>query len=186
MWQCPGDILIQFFSPTRKHRNVGTEKRDLPRALLTSLAVLSLSISSATLAGGIEAQGELRFVSPTDATSNCIGNPITPLCAVETFIACTLRIEPSLCRRIGIDDYNYPKQKGTSRYYVVSTRTIPEGENTGNLPNTDQTKPSLVEITILEPDFRLDWCPEGCKTSYFLKQVGDLWLVDGHAVWGAP
>lgn len=165
---------------------MGTEKRDLRKALSTSLAVLSLSISSATLAGGIEALGELRFISPTDATSNCIDNPITPLCAVETFIACAVRIEPSLCRSIGIENYNYPKQKSTSRYYVVSTHTITAEDITEELRDTNWMKPGFVRITILESEFRMDWCPEGCKTSYNLKPVGKLWHVASYSVWGAP
>ncbi|WP_370152491.1 hypothetical protein [Ferrovibrio sp.] len=33
-------------------------------------------------------------------TSTCIGNPVTPLCALDTWYACFLRDQPELCRLI--------------------------------------------------------------------------------------
>ena len=43
--------------------------------------------------------GMWRKLTHDDATttSRCIGNPVTPLCAVETFIACFLHRRPDLC-----------------------------------------------------------------------------------------
>jgi len=136
--------------------------------------------------GGSKTQSELRFISPTDATSDCIGNPITPLCAVETFKACALRLEPELCRMVGIEKYLFNKTQNSSEYYVVSTHTITAEDITEELRNSDWIKPGFVDITILEPDFRMDWCPNGCKTSYILKPVGDFWHVASYSVWGAP
>lgn len=34
-------------------------------------------------------------------TSTCIGNPVTPLCAVETYWACFLHRRPELCDMVG-------------------------------------------------------------------------------------
>ena len=39
-----------------------------------------------------------RTMTQTDGTSGCIGEPVTPLCAIETSIACILRENPELCR----------------------------------------------------------------------------------------
>jgi len=46
-----------------------------------------------------DAPGVWRKMTRDDATttSRCIGNPVTPLCAVETYLACFLRRQPELC-----------------------------------------------------------------------------------------
>lgn len=43
--------------------------------------------------------GVWRKLTQDDATttSTCIGNPVTPLCAVETYMACFLRRQAELC-----------------------------------------------------------------------------------------
>ncbi len=41
--------------------------------------------------------GILRMVGLESATSSCIGDPATPLCAVETYFACIWRRDDSLC-----------------------------------------------------------------------------------------
>lgn len=47
--------------------------------------------------------GVWRKLTHDDATtdSRCIGNPKTPLCAIETYIACFLRREPDYCDIVG-------------------------------------------------------------------------------------
>src|SRR6185369_5929960 len=41
-------------------------------------------------------------ITPTTASSACIGTPGTPLCTAETLLACLVRNDDSLCRRIGV------------------------------------------------------------------------------------
>lgn len=45
-------------------------------------------------------RGSWRIIGLTDATStsDCIGKPISPICAIETNIACLLRQDSELCR----------------------------------------------------------------------------------------
>ena len=38
---------------------------------------------------------EIRSITRTEATSQCIGDPRTPLCAVETLLACFTRHDMS-------------------------------------------------------------------------------------------
>jgi hypothetical protein len=47
--------------------------------------------------------GSWRKLTRDDATttSRCIGNPVTPLCAVETYLACFVRRQPELCDMVG-------------------------------------------------------------------------------------
>ncbi|MGE0093198.1 MAG: hypothetical protein AB7M05_14955 [Alphaproteobacteria bacterium] len=42
-------------------------------------------------------RGEIREITATASTSDCIGDPKTPLCALDTYIACGTRSDPSLC-----------------------------------------------------------------------------------------
>jgi hypothetical protein len=42
-----------------------------------------------------------RIITATDATSMCIGDPRTPLCALETTLACRVRSDPVLCDKVG-------------------------------------------------------------------------------------
>lgn len=54
-------------------------------------------------------EGEIRVITPTEATSDCIGDPRTPLCAVETVIACDHDIRYEGCKEVGLKYYR-PKQ----------------------------------------------------------------------------
>ncbi len=45
----------------------------------------------------------LMGFSNATSTSTCIGNPVTPLCAVETFEACLFRAEWPLCAEVGFE-----------------------------------------------------------------------------------
>jgi len=146
---------------------------------------LPTSISQ-VIAGGNGTPGELRFVSPTGATSDCIGDPRTPLCALETFLACTARLDAALCHRVGVEDYTFRKKLTTLNYYVVSTHTIREEDITEDLKDAYWRKVGYVDITILEPSFRMPWCPEGCKISYTLGPTDDGWRLIDYAVSGAP
>lgn len=48
---------------------------------------------------------EFRVIDPMgkEDTSRCIGDPRTPLCAIETFAACIYRGDESLCDKVGYD-----------------------------------------------------------------------------------
>ena len=43
-------------------------------------------------------EGVWRRIGQTDSTSTCIGDPVTPLCAIETLHACIARRKSELCR----------------------------------------------------------------------------------------
>jgi len=70
---------------------------------------LLLALPTPVLANGgkprPEPPGIMRLMTFDDATSpsQCIGNPVTPLCAVETREACFLRHDPSPYAVIGED-----------------------------------------------------------------------------------
>lgn len=106
-----------------------------------------------SLLPSVDPDGPFRLLSAYDetTTSTCVGDPRTPLCAVETSIACHLRDDPELCR-IAYDEPPAPpipfRTKRKSRivegYRVVGVRHY----RAGDIP---------------------DWEP-----SYWLPAVGDV------------
>ena len=76
---------------------------------------------------------ELRLLEFTnaDSTSTCIGNPVTPLCAAETFAACRLRAEWTLCTDVGYEPGDWRRYVPTidsklsyHPYEVIDTRRV--------------------------------------------------------------
>ena len=117
-----------------------------PRLLLwLALSCSALSACSALpvtgRAGGNEADlGQVRRVTLTAADSDCIGDPKTPLCALDTFQACLVRYDNELCFKIGlhpdtVDDdlifgfsgeseFPYPFDRQAIEYRVVQIDEI--------------------------------------------------------------
>lgn len=64
------------------------------------------AISAVLALPGMGFAGEspgFRWLDRTDAASDCIGDPATPACAVETLLACRIRGEAPLCAAVGLD-----------------------------------------------------------------------------------
>lgn len=80
----------------------------------------------------IDPPGVWHTLTQDDATtdSKCIGNPVTPLCAVETIRACFTRRDDSLCQiGMGLDhlpglSLTNKRPELSERYRVVSVKKI--------------------------------------------------------------
>ncbi|MEK7245224.1 MAG: hypothetical protein AAB223_04315 [Pseudomonadota bacterium] len=46
---------------------------------------------------------QIRIITPTEATSKCIGDPSTPLCAIETTIGCARHVWNEGCPRVAMN-----------------------------------------------------------------------------------
>lgn len=55
---------------------------------------------------------EIRYIGLTESTSDCIGDPRTLVCAIDTYFACIVRRDADLCRRVGV----IPPQETEVRY----------------------------------------------------------------------
>jgi len=130
---------------------------------------------------------EWRFIGLEDATSKCIGDPKTPLCAVETVIACFARMDISLCRRVGMTGEIYLGEKARDvNYKVVAAKILTEKDITRELEFVDWWKPGFVDFTILEPDYGKNIChAESCNYGYTVNLVDDEWHFKSGAQWGA-
>ena len=113
------------------------------RGLPFFLAVAVLALSQSALAQSSRAKP--GHITPTSATSTCIGTATTPVCAAETWLACLARGDESLCRRVGA---------------VPPARRL---DNAGNI----QIDYVLVRVSVIKPeditdDTRdLDWYKPG-------------------------
>ncbi len=145
-------------------------------AVLVFLSVLTVVLPAITPASA--QLTEVRTITQTDATSDCISNPKTPLCAVETFLACGVRQDMSLCRKVGVDDFGFDDSIGAIEYVVTSQHTIREEDIPDRLRNTEWFRPGYEEIHILE---RLCSkmevpCPQVWPTPYTF----NVRPIDGH------
>ena len=105
--------------------------------IFRTLTFLTLGLGLSTLVGRADGQTvtqpDLRVLDFTNAgsTSSCIGNPVTPLCAVETFEACLIRSEWPLCATVGFEPGKLRRWISAGyarlyyhRYEVLSVKTI--------------------------------------------------------------
>lgn len=80
---------------------------------------------------GARAEEPWRVLDMTNegSTSDCIGDPKTPLCAVETVSACFNRGEWNLCRRVGFLGKDYDRWVPTdyARLHYYRYRVVGEG-----------------------------------------------------------
>ncbi len=152
----------------------------------------ALLILSANLVDSVGAKEEkIKRITPTTADSTCIGDPITPLCAVETWLACLARIDLSLCRAVGQEsEWLKPvRPPWTYEYVVERVHKIRPEDVTEELKDTDWFKPGYFDIVVRER-----YCPALQTTCpgerwfryyYNVKPVGGLWHMVAWSMEGA-
>jgi hypothetical protein len=180
---------------------------------LSLLLIAALSCAAPTQAQprdpdlpAVDPPGKWRIMAHHDdaSTSKCIGKPITPLCAVETVIACLARGENELCRiGMGFDEsvdlgVRVLDADDHLAYRVLSARRF----DARNLPArrhlasqvdppswyTDdrrENRPGDYEIVVSERQCSRH---EPCRRifsdlTYFVRWKGDQWVV---LDWEAP
>lgn len=69
------------------------------RSIAAVLLVIAFAGPASAQLPAVDPVGQYRLIGPADRSdSRCIGRPETPLCAVETLLACFARRDPELCR----------------------------------------------------------------------------------------
>lgn len=127
------------------------------------IVAAALGVLLAVAAPSAHAQElDMRRITRFEATSDCIGDPRTPLCALETFFACALRRDLFLCALVGIprlsfggyphppvvpshDEYILRKQytiRAWDKFYV--DRNLPPE------PNPDWYQPGFVALDLVK------------------------------------
>jgi hypothetical protein len=135
-----------------------------PAALIVALPLLLPVTTNAT--EGIPPPDEIRYIEKDEATSDCIGDPKTPLCAVETWTACDVQTDPDICFRAGLPlarGWAAFPGRGRVVYGVVEAVRPPEVA-------VSSPPASPVEVTLVE------------SNNYF----ADAWYLDNDFVIRAP
>ncbi|MFA6020956.1 MAG: hypothetical protein WC722_11900 [Rhodospirillales bacterium] len=137
-------------------------------------------------------QWHLMTHDDATSTSQCIGDPKTPLCAIETVLACFLRAKVEFCR-VGSGDPKYPQRISTEiqpaesrRYWVAGAEFVTE-KNKASFKKVRYLKPQIgdIAIQIHEAPCYDQKCykPVGPPAIYLVRRNGDKWMA---ADWATP
>jgi len=149
----------------------------------------------------ITPEGQYLVMTQDDATSSsqCIGDPATPMCAVETMLACWHRARDDLCR-VAMDVDQDPHFGGKSPgpniiYRVVRTRTLtdrifpwsPERDRSWR-PGGLTMRAGDVQIDVVEKNCWHEVSAKACEpvwslvpTAFIIRKNGERWIV---ITWG--
>jgi hypothetical protein len=203
---CRNATSPEFADPSRARGRRGateTIRRHGVLAALTVIVVLAAALTGARAGEYQRFQNQVWFgITQTWSSSHCIGRPVDPICAVETFLACLARDEAALCRRVGIEDFPLPLSRpGAGRYRLLSIRWIDEGDIAGiyrsfryrnpdlweRIPERYQIRTGDVQIAVEEDDCASDH-ERGYRCTappwlidYYVRRRGDEWYV---ITWG--
>ena len=135
---------------------------------------------------------EVRTIASTgEASSKCIGDPRTPLCALDTWRACFVWGESSLCELVGLVGKEFTSggdetERGNRIYtYEPSDVLKIEAHHLADIENRlvrlspDQTwfRPGYVDIRYLSCDYEdRDRC---AALVIIVKPMGEVWHLSG-------
>ena len=75
----------------------------------------------ALLATQTAGAAKIRTIASTgEASSECIGDPRTPLCALDTWRACFVWREPALCKLVGLEENAFSEGDGGEPRWVYT------------------------------------------------------------------
>jgi hypothetical protein len=153
------------------------------RRALLFLAVLGSLLQGPHELGAADADlPAYRSIDANQATSTCIGNPATPLCAVETYLACGVRREQRLCAASMGDSAAPPDTWRPAVWYVVvDSYTAKEHDTWGEVRNDPYVRPGDVHLTVAESN-----CPPAempCQKAFFSWQLVFYWTTREGAAW---
>jgi hypothetical protein len=146
-------------------------------------------------------KGQYLVMTQDDATStsNCIGNPETPMCAVETMMACWHRANDAFCRiAMGLDRnpglaWSRPspnviyrivrREVLTDRKFPWNPRRDPDWRPGGLVMQTGDTRIDVVERKCRHEISSAVCEPPLFTVSYIVRRQSDHWAVID---WGSP
>lgn len=133
----------------------------------------------------VDPPGVWHVITQDDYTteSKCVGNPVTPLCAVETIIACYVRNDHRLCRiGEGLEPEpdltpGIPGEGRWERYRITAVRRV-----------GSKTPPPIAGVSVRAGDLTMDvhllFCQfsqceptDGPPTTYLLRSTDGRWAA---------
>jgi len=147
-------------------------------AMLIALCIL---VPNAAFAADLDADfvpNEERQVTWYGSTSNCVGDPRSPACALDTMMICMLRRDAGMCSSIGIEEFCEHSTWSGARYKI---KRVEKREEASRNFGTD--------LAIVYFDERLCFSSEESCVSTddfidssgaeYLERSGDRWLFVG-------
>ena len=178
------------------------------RGWVVAMAVLATALMpfAAVVAGGPSHSGKVpRWRTLTDSeettSSKCIGKPVTPICAVETFEACFKRKHIKLCWIVSphgeaekFEDLGSPFPDHKTEYTIIKYQTIrhapPRPKNMGPGGEEFDEKPGdvRVDITVRSCALTRETCAGEPTESFFylIRHVGDRWVIYDYSAYDQP
>src|SRR5262245_16641749 len=112
------------------------QRRPGVKATVSFILSLLISLPTAAAQSGESGSARLSQIDQHDASSPCIGDPGTPICAVETVMACLARQEAPLCKKAGVSwsivrksHEAIERQRHRVDYVVLSAHPFPQWDD---------------------------------------------------------
>ena len=117
---------------------------------MTRFALTVLLALAALPAAAQSAKESPGRIAPGSATSQCIGQPETPICAAETLLACMARGDASLCRSV-LATAPQPLPNGVPQLeYVIERVSVIRPESvTDDLKDLEWYRPGYTLVEML-------------------------------------
>ena len=130
-------------------------------------------------------EGVWRTITQTESTSDCIGEPVTPMCAVDTRWACYQWNRQDLCEISVKDFYAGGRFQGGpppsyTRYRVVGVRIVAKAERIVRPRHVLNVEAGDVHIDLIDGICWPvnDYCSTSeVPTTYTLRKFGDRWKI---------
>jgi hypothetical protein len=133
--------------PTLPSPSRGEGKKRRANGAIAATFLLALLLASPAAAQtSKETPGR---ITPTDATSRCLGTPRTPSCGAETLVGCLTRADPALCRAVAAAT---PPRSGEPMQveYVIERESLIRPEDiTEDMRDLDWYKPGYALVEML-------------------------------------
>lgn len=129
----------------------------------------------------------------TPNTSRCIGQTTSPVCAVETMLACYRRSTEKFCRKAVLDTgwtkFNkYPNRsigyEGFIKYRLLLVETVTVGQPEAVGGATSQPGDYQIDVQVTDCSYTRNRCDTdiGPPIHFLLREVGGDWKIVG---WGS-
>lgn len=162
---------------------------------------MTLAVGSAGGRSGLAAEdgftadppGVWRKLTWDDATttSKCIGKPVTPICAVETMLACYMQSRENLCHLaiFGQEDRQFIYSEASpalyTAYRISAVKKVRAGNLVRLLDEVAQPGDVLVDLRDKACEVKSHRCENdiGPPTTHLLRKVGEEWRI---ITWDTP
>lgn len=116
----------------------------------TPAIALALALSAMVPAAAQTTKETPGRLTASAATSRCLGEPATPICATETLLACLARADATFCRAVAATTPAPPSDAAPQVEYVIErVSVIRQSDITDDLKDLEWYKPGYTLVELL-------------------------------------